>query len=206
MELVFVRHGRPVHIEDVEGAADPPLADVGHEQAQRVADWLMTAGIDALYSSPMNRALQTAAPFADASGLAMNIRDYLREFDHEGSSYVPTEVLKATNPEAYRERISGGFVDKDFDVVGFQANVVGEVDRIVADHRGQRVAVVCHGGVINAYLGRCLEFAPDDYMKFDVDYSSISRVMVSSKLQRSIASVNERPHFVGRPHLAVRGN
>lgn len=206
MELVFVRHGRPVHIEDAEGAADPPLADVGHEQAQRVADWLMTAGIDALYSSPMNRALQTAAPFADASGLAMNIRDYLREFDHEGSSYVPTEVLKATNPEAYRERISGGFVDKDFDVVGFQANVVGEVDRIVADHRGQRVAVVCHGGVINAYLGRCLEFAPDDYMKFDVDYSSISRVMVSSKLQRSIASVNERPHFVGRPHLAVRGN
>ncbi len=206
MELVFVRHGRPVHIEDAEGAADPPLADVGHEQAQRVADWLMTAGIDALYSSPMNRALQTAAPFADASGLAMNIRDYLREFDHEGSSYVPTEVLKATNPEAYRERISAGFVDKDFDVVGFQANVVGEVDRIVADHRGQRVAVVCHGGVINAYLGRCLEFAPDDYMKFDVDYSSISRVMVSSKLQRSIASVNERPHFVGRPHLAVRGN
>ncbi len=206
MELVFVRHGRPVHIEDAEGAADPPLADVGHEQAQRVADWLMTAGIDALYSSPMNRALQTAAPFADASGLAMNIRDYLREFDHEGSSYVPTEVLKATNPEAYRERISAGFVDKDFDVVGFQANVVGEVDRSVADHRGQRVAVVCHGGVINAYLGRCLEFAPDDYMKFDVDYSSISRVMVSSKLQRSIASVNERPHFVGRPHLAVRGN
>ncbi len=206
MELVFVRHGRPVHIEDAEGAADPPLADVGHEQAQRVADWLMTAGIDALYSSPMNRALQTAAPFADASGLAMNIRDYLREFDHEGSSYVPTEVLKATNPEAYRERISAGFVDKDFDVVGFQANVVGEVDRIVADHRGQRVAVVCHGGVINAYLGRCLEFAPDDYMKFDVDYSSISRVMVSSKLQRSIASVNERPHFVGRPHRAVRGN
>lgn len=206
MELVFVRHGRPVHIEDAEGTADPPLADIGHEQAQRVADWLMTAGIDALYSSPMNRALQTAAPFADASGLAMNIRDYLREFDHEGSSYVPTEVLKATNPEAYRERISGGFVDKDFDVVGFQANVVGEVDRIVADHRGQRVAVVCHGGVINAYLGRCLEFAPDDYMKFDVDYSSISRVMVSSKLQRSIASVNERPHFVGRPHLAVRGN
>lgn len=206
MELVFVRHGRPVHIEDAEGAADPPLADVGHEQAQRVSNWLMTAGIDALYSSPMNRAMQTAAPFAEASGLEMIIRDHLREFDHEGSSYVPTEVLKATDPQAYRERISGGFVDEDFDVVGFQAGVVAEVDRIVTDHRGQRVAVVCHGGVINAYLGHCLEFAADDYMKFDVDYSSISRVMVSSKFQRSIASVNERPHFFGYPHLAVRGH
>ena len=108
MELVFVRHGRPMHIEDAEGAADPPLAEVGHEQARRVADWLMTAGIDALYSSPMQRAMQTAAPFADASGLEMLIRDHLREFDHEGSSYVPTEVLKATDPEAYRARIASG--------------------------------------------------------------------------------------------------
>ena len=206
MELVFVRHGRPVHIEGAEGAADPPLAEVGHEQAQRVGDWLMTAGIDALYSSPMQRAMQTAAPFSAASGLEMQIRDHLREFDHEGSSYVPTEVLKATDPEAYRARIASGFLDEDFDAAQFRADVVAEVDRIVADHRGQRVAVVCHGGVINAYLGHCLEFPWDDYMKFDVDYSSISRVMVSSKFQRSIASVNERPHFIGHPHLAVRGH
>lgn len=206
MELVFVRHGRPVHLEDVDGAADPPLADVGHEQAQRLSEWLETIEIDALYSSPMKRAMQTAAPFASSSGLEVIIRDHLREFDHQESSYVPTEVLKATDPDAYRERISTGFVDDDFDAAAFRADVVAEVDRIVADHKGQRVAVVCHGGVINAYLGECLDFAPDDYMRFDVDYSSVSRVLVSSNLQRSIASINERPHFVGHPHLAVRGN
>jgi probable phosphoglycerate mutase len=165
----------------------------------------MGAGIDALYSSPMNRARQTAAPFADLSGLTPVIREHLREFDHEGSTYVPTEVLKATDPEGYRQRIAVGFIDDDFDQVQFKADVVAAVDRIVADHRGQRVAVVCHGGVINAYLGHCLDFPSDDYMKFDVDYSSVSRVMVSSKFQRSIASVNERPHFEGRRHLAVRG-
>ena len=206
MELVFVRHGRPVHLENVDGAADPPLADIGHEQAQRVGEWLMTADIDALYSSPMQRARQTAEPFASASGLEMHIRDHLREFDHEGSSYVPTEVLKANDPEAYRERIASGFIDEGFDAARFRSEVVAEVDRIVTDHRGQRVAVVCHGGVINAYLGHCLEFPMEDYMRFDVDYSSVSRVMVSSKFQRSIASVNERPHFVGNPHLAVRGH
>jgi len=206
MELVFVRHGRPVHVEDADGAADPDLAEVGHQQARQVGEWLMGAGIDALYSSPMNRAMQTAAPFAEMSGLTPTIRDHLREFDHEGSTYVPTEVLKATDPEAYRERIASGFLDADFDHVQFFHDVVNEVDRIVADHRGERVAVVCHGGVINAYLGRCLEFPSDDYMRFDVDYSSVSRVMVSSKFQRSIASINERPHFEGHPHLAVRGS
>lgn len=206
MELVFVRHGRPVHLENVAGAADPPLADVGHEQAARVGAWLTTAGIDALYSSPMQRAMQTAAPFAEAAGMEMHIREHLREFDHEDSSYIPTEVLKETDPVAYQEMISNGFVSEGFDPAQFRRDVVAEVDRIVADHRGQRVAVVCHGGVINAYLGHCLDFPWDDYMRFDVDYSSISRVFVSSRLQRSIASVNERPHFEGHPHLAVRGH
>lgn len=206
MELVFVRHGRPAHLEGVEGAADPPLTEVGHEQAQRVGEWLMTAEIDALYSSPMQRAVQTAEPFAGLSGLAIATREHLREFDHAGSSYVPSEVLKARDPEAYRKSVAKGFVYEGFDAAQFRADVVAEVDRIVADHRGERVVVVCHGGVINAYLGHCLDFPDDDYMRFDVDYSSVSRVMVSSKFQRSIASVNERPHFVGNPHLAVRGH
>lgn len=206
MELVFIRHGRPEHIVDAQGAADPPLAEVGKQQAEHVGEWLMEASIDALYSSPMQRALQTAAPFAALSGMTPVIRDHLREFDHEGSTYVPTEVLKAADPEAYRERIASGFIDEDFDQVQFKADVVAAVDQIVSDHRGQRVAVVCHGGVINAYLGHCLGFPDDDYMKFDVDYSSVSRVMVSSKFQRSIASINERPHFEGHPHLAVRGS
>ena len=138
--------------------------------------------------------------------MEMHIREHLREFDHEDSSYVPTEVLKETDPVAYQEMISNGFVSEGFDPEQFRRDVVAEVDRIVADHRGQRVAVVCHGGVINAYLGHCLDFPWDDYMRFDVDYSSISRVFVSSRLQRSIASVNERPHFEGHPHLAVRGH
>ena len=204
MELLFVRHGRPEHRENVDGAADPPLADIGHEQAERVGEWLLTAAIDAVYSSPMQRAMQTAAPFAAAAGLEIVVRDHLREFDHNQSSYIPTEVLKANDPEAYRARVAKGFVDESFDAAQFRADVVAEVDRIVTDHRGERVAVVCHGGVINAYLGHCLDFPWDDYMRFDIDYSSVSRVMVSSKFQRSIASVNERPHFVGRPHLSVR--
>ncbi|NCG37027.1 MAG: histidine phosphatase family protein [Actinobacteria bacterium] len=205
MELIFVRHGRPEHVVEVEGSADPALTEVGHQQAQRVGKWLMAAQLDALYVSPMQRARQTAAPLVTLSGMTAVVRDHLREFDHGGSSYIPTEVLKTTAPEAYRERIASGFVDEGFYQVQFMTDVVGAVDRIVADHRGQRVAVVCHGGVINAYLGYCLGFPDDDYMRFDVDYSSVSRVFVSSTFQRSIASINERPHFEGHPHLAVRG-
>ena len=65
MELVLVRHGLP---ERTDTTADPPLTSEGHDQARRVARWLEPDGIDAVYSSTMLRAVQTAQPFIALSG------------------------------------------------------------------------------------------------------------------------------------------
>ena len=68
MELLLIRHGLPVRIDDAEGPADPPLSrtEVG-TRPSALAGWLAPLGIDALYVSPMRRARETAAPLADAS-------------------------------------------------------------------------------------------------------------------------------------------
>ena len=66
VELIFVRHGRPEHVETTDGTpADPPLSEVGHAQAAAVAMWLAEERIDAIYSSPMQRARQTSQPRPD---------------------------------------------------------------------------------------------------------------------------------------------
>ena len=65
------------------------------------------------------------------------------------------------------------------------AVVVEAVERIVAAHPGQRVAVVCHGGVINAYAGHVLGI--DEPLFFLPAYTSISRVLAASTGERSIA-------------------
>lgn len=46
MELFLVRHGRPEHIEDGDGKANPALTDIGQEQAEGVSEWpwSVTAG------------------------------------------------------------------------------------------------------------------------------------------------------------------
>ena len=70
MELIFVRHGRPEHVQTSDGSpADPPLAEVGHLQAAAVAQWLKEEPVDHIYSSPMRRAMETAKPIEEALGL-----------------------------------------------------------------------------------------------------------------------------------------
>ena len=76
------------------------------------------------------------------------------------------------------------------------AGVVAAVERIVDAHPGSRVAVACHGGVVNAYLGHVLGL-PAGPGFFYPNYTSIHRVAASSKGHRSILSVNESGHLRG---------
>lgn len=205
VELIFVRHGRPEHVETDDGSpADPPLSAVGHAQASAVASWLSEEHIDAIYTSPMRRARQTSAPIEAAIGIEAEVRDGISEFDRYSSQYVPQEVLRETNREAWLKLASGDYMAEVGDPAGWMGDVVTTVETIVEDHPGERVAVVCHGGVVNAYLAQCLEFPPERFLRFDVDYSSVTRIMASSRGHRSVIAINERTHFRGRPELAVR--
>jgi probable phosphoglycerate mutase len=62
VELMLIRHGLPVRRELDTGRADPELSEAGQAQAHHLAAYLSTERIDAVYSSPLRRALETAAP------------------------------------------------------------------------------------------------------------------------------------------------
>ena len=205
MELIFVRHGRPEHVQTSDGSpADPPLAEVGHLQATAVAQWLSEESVDHIYSSPMRRALETARPIEKALGLTAVIREHLSEFDRNSSSYVPMEILKEVNRQAWERMAAGAVTSSGDSIHAWRHSVIREVEELIKEHSGQRVVVVCHGGVINAYIASCLSIDENNFMKFDVDYSSVSRVLASGAGHRSIKSVNETTHFRGQPHLSVR--
>ncbi len=203
MELVFVRHGQPKSVVRNDGQpADPPLSETGQQQASAVAGWLAEMSIDALYASPMRRALQTAQAISAATNLTPIVREGLSEFDRDSPAYVPIEILKETDRERWDELATGAFGDAER-TAAFVTAVNETVDEIVADHRSQRVALACHGGVVNAYLARCLGFDSDAFLRFDVDYTSVTRVFASSRGHRSVLSVNERTHLRGRPDLTL---
>ena len=195
MEIVLVRHGLPMRVETKDGAAaDPSLSRIGLAQADQASDWLVAIDIDAIYSSPLQRARETAAPFAKRSGLKIGIEDDVSEFDRDSSTYIPMEELKAQNYEAWKAFVDGGYGD-DVDVLSFQATVVRGIESIIDRHPGERVAVFCHGGVVNMWASHVLETPPRLFI--NVGYASVSRFLCASTGERSLVSLNETQHLTG---------
>ncbi len=197
MELIVIRHGRPERLEGVEGGADPNLTEIGQQQASAMANWLTGEHLDAMYVSPMARARQTSAPLEEALGLTATVDERVREYDHTHASYIPIEELRA-DKKKWKAFVAAeeGATREDFG-----RTVMEGIDEIVTRHRGQRVAVVCHGGVINIVAARILGLS--DRMFFNPDYTSVNRFMCASSGERSVLSLNDTGHFWGRPELKL---
>src|SRR5687767_11585663 len=109
MQMLLIRHALPVRIEDAAGPADPELSEVGQRQAELLADWLAVEPIDAVWSSPLRRAQETAAPLAAALGHDVVIDEELAEFDREADFYIPVEELKAEGDPRWDQLVSGNW-------------------------------------------------------------------------------------------------
>jgi probable phosphoglycerate mutase len=197
MELLLIRHALPVRREDVEGPADPELSVAGRAQAQHLADYLVAEGLGRLYSSPMKRALQTADPVGVALGLPIVTHDGVAEYDRHSTWYVPVEELKAAGDPRWKEMLDKkGHEAQDIDPYEFRAMVVAAIEEIIGANSGRKVAVVCHGGVINAYLTHMLGI-DDPTGFFYPNYTSIHRIAAARSGERSVLTVNETAHLRG---------
>jgi len=194
MELLLIRHALPIRREVTEGAADPPLSDDGLRQAELLAEYLASEKIDAIYASPLMRAQQTAQPLSIRIGLEIIDDPGIAEFDQHSSEYIPVEELKASGDPRLTEFLLGEgdeFDDRD----EFRDRVMNSIERIISDHGGDRVAVVCHGGVINLYAGDVLGLNVEGPGFFYPNYTSITRVAASRSGVRSIVTLNETSHL-----------
>jgi probable phosphoglycerate mutase len=197
VELLLVRHALPVRRELEIGAADPELSPDGQAQARHLAEYLAAeAPLDALYASPLARARQTAAPIAERFGLEVLLADAVAEWDRHSNEYVPIEELKAANDPRWQALLRGEWTSHDETPEQFSARVVDAIEAMIASHRGSRVAVVCHGGVINTYLAHVLGLAGPQHF-FYPNYTSIHRVAAATSGERSIVTINETAHLRG---------
>ena len=195
MDLVLVRHALPQRIEESDGPADPELTEQGHRQADAVGEWLAAEEFDAIYSSPMRRALQTAEHIAKRTGHEIQICEDIREYDAGINAYIPYEELKATRDEHWQALAEDRLEDLAPEGATFRKRVSEAVEGIIAGHPGQRVIAVAHGGAINVALAEVLGLDRDLWV--EVAYASINRVAASRGGDRSIVSVNETGHLRG---------
>lgn len=101
--ILLVRHGETVwHKENrYAGRSDIALTVRGEEQANQLATWAVTSGITAIWSSPLSRAYNTAAPVAKALGLSVQTDERLIELDFGRGEGLTSSEMSEQIPEAF---------------------------------------------------------------------------------------------------------
>ena len=142
--LILARHGETDWNRDGiwQGHGDPPLNDLGRQQAMELAARLADVEIDALYSSDLRRAYETAQIVGAAKGLDITAEPDLREIDIGVWSGLTRAQIEERFPDM--ERHDGEASD------AFDTRAVGVLRRIAGAHDGHQVLVVTHGGVVRA--------------------------------------------------------
>ena len=150
MRLLLIRHGEtPWNRERrVQGCrSDTELGQRGREQAEKIALVLRKQRVDAIYSSPLKRAVDTAKAIAQACGLGVNVASDLREIDAGELEGLSQEELRKRYKEFWKEWRES---DPSFplpggeSLEGLQRRAWGEIERIIERHPEETVAVIGH--------------------------------------------------------------
>jgi alpha-ribazole phosphatase len=173
--LVLIRHAQPE--DDARGRCygrlDVGLSPSGAKAAERLAGSLRDLSLDAVYSSPRRRAVQTAQLLG-----APHVDERFGELDFgelEGKTY---EEVEREHPELFRHWMKSP-TEVRFPGGESWADLRARVDAGVADvlsSSGETVAVVTHGGVVRAVLARVLGLPDERVFAFDVGYARVSVV------------------------------
>ena len=151
--ILLARHGETDWNSERrwQGHADPPLNEVGREQARELAETLTDGAIDVVYSSDLLRAHETALIVGERLGLPVAVDVGLREVDvGDWSGRVHSEI-EGLDPDGYRRWREGGkgwAGGESYEEMG--QRVVAAVLRLAARHPGLTVLIVTHGGSIRA--------------------------------------------------------
>ena len=152
--IVAIRHGETAWNVDtrIPGQLDVPLNGKGPWQARRLGESLADEGITALYSSDLQRALQTAQSVAAACAVEVRTDTGLRERAFgvfEGLTWAEIERDHPAESERWRRREPGfGPVGGEV-LTDFYARCVACVTTLAERHPGEVLAVVAHGGVLD---------------------------------------------------------
>ncbi len=155
--IYLIRHAETTWNAEgrLQGTLDAPLSDRGRRQVRHLVDALRPVPLAALYSSPLQRAQETARPLSAAYDLPLRFVDELREMNQgawEGRlvddlAAEDGERLQAWRGSPAQTRLPGGE-----SLTEVQERAMRAFEALAARHRGDTIAVVAHGGVNKTIL------------------------------------------------------
>ncbi len=194
--VLLIRHGRSADV--VPGSsesADPDLHVLGIEQAIALGQRLSGVALAGVYSSHLRRAHRTAQHVAAHHGLQVIVHNDLEEVRLGDWSHGEFRRRAASGDPEFLAWYATGRWDGIPNAEGddeFRRRVTTRIDHLASQHVGETIAIVAHGGVINAYLAASLQTHRSLWMK--VENTSITTVNVND-VSKSVLSINDCHHL-----------
>jgi probable phosphoglycerate mutase len=151
--VVIIRHGQSQGNAEGRfgGHTDTPLSPRGRKQAEATAKALASEKFDAIYSSDLPRAIETATPLAKLTGVPLETTDALRERSVGVMEGLTFEEAAERHPEQYQ-----ALLRRDFEhvLLGGESyrqtldRASRQLDEAIEQHRGGRIALFAHTGTI----------------------------------------------------------
>ena len=197
MRLTLIRHGQSVGNEQgiIQGQKDYPLTNQGVQEANILGEWLANESIDAIYSSDLIRAYDTAKEIAKHHDLPIYKTSMLREVNFgrfEGLTWA--EVEKQYPEYVGVDWYTSGLPDVE-QINDLYKRASELLLELLQKHQGERVVAVCHGGFISYFLMALLAIEWKGKRVFAIGNTSMTTIEFTSSKQFVIVGVNESPHL-----------
>ena len=152
--IIAIRHGETDWNVDtrIQGHLDIPLSATGRQQAERLARALSDEPMAAIYASDLTRAWETAQYVGRAQGLAVTKEEALRERGFgafEGKTFAEIEAQLPEQSRRWRQRDPEFSPPGGESLLALRSRVVAAAERLAAQHPGELIALVGHGGVMD---------------------------------------------------------
>ncbi|MFQ5874161.1 MAG: histidine phosphatase family protein [Dehalococcoidia bacterium] len=198
MRLILVRHGETDANREgrVQGAGNARLNATGRSQASALGRRLASYDLEAVYSSPQSRALETAEAIAQHHGLPVTTLEGLREMDLGELDGLRGEELRNRYPDFMKEwdrNISSLRMPGGESVAELQVRAWASIESIAERHPQGVVVAVSHNFAIQSVLCKALGLALDSFRKIRHDLGAIS-ILELGEGTPVLVTMNDRCH------------
>jgi broad specificity phosphatase PhoE len=198
--LLLIRHGENEFVKTHKLPGRLPeihLNERGQEQAQALAEALKDVPLKAIYSSPLERAMETATPIAASHKLGIIPEPGLMDTDVGSWQGRSVNTLRHTKAWAVVQRAPSRFRFPDGESFPeAQIRIVNALERMVKKHNKPQdiIAVVFHADPIKLAVAHFLGLPLDNFQKLGCDTGSVT-VLVAHETGAGLMKLNQRPPF-----------
>ena len=193
--IIFLRHGQAenntkrILAGRTEGV---PLTKTGVEQAERIAKYLKHMDISAIYSSPIERASNTAKIVADYNSLNYELDDRLIEIEMGKFTRMNYDDMFAKYGNVFLKFYENDPIIAKCEVETFaevQKRVIDMVEYIVKKHKNQNVVLVTHMDPIKSMISTIMDLKPKTLFELIIANASLTIVKEQDE-KFSLSAIN----------------